>query len=95
MSAHAHRSGDDLLQRRFDAVTAELAVARSALDRRNQLLREQSLALAERDARIRLLESSSRARSIGAASLALGTLRRARRVAGRVVRSAQRQSDPR
>lgn len=75
----------DLLRQRFDAVTAELVVLRAAVDRRNVLLHEQGLALAERDTRIQLMEDALRERG-RAARIPLGLLHRGRAAAGRLVR---------
>jgi hypothetical protein len=75
----------DLLRQRFDAVTAELVVLRAAVDRRNVLLHEQGLALAERDTRIQLMEDalSSQRRP---ASIPHALMRRGRAAAGRLAR---------
>lgn len=85
MADFTHDHEFDLLRQRFDAVTAELVVLRAAVDRRNVLLHEQSLALVERDTRIHLLEDALRSRS-SRPSIRLALMRRGRATAGRLVR---------
>ncbi len=79
-----------LLRRRIDGMSAELTVLRAAVDRRSRLLHEQGLALQERDARLRLLESSApRQRKVAGALRSV--VRKGRTVAGRLVRAGLRQ----
>ncbi len=57
MSETAHRSEVGILQRRLDALSAELDICRAAVQRRTQLIDEHVTALRERDAYIAELES--------------------------------------
>lgn len=93
-AAHARltavtQDGDPEVRRRLESADAELAVLRAAVDVRSRLLHEQSVALGERDALIAELRAAVEARG-GEGSVARRTARRARRLAGRVVRKGLR-----
>lgn len=80
----------DLLRRRLDGLTSEVTVLRAAVDRRARLLHEQSLALAERDTRLRVMEVALRDRAAWIAA-PISALRRARSFIGGLVRRGLRQ----
>jgi hypothetical protein len=90
MARYAADTAEPLLQERFDAVSAELHVLRAAVARRDALLREQTLALRERDLRLRLLEERD-ARSAGLLTRAVGLAKRVRGKIGRYTRTGLAQ----
>lgn len=90
MAVVAHATEPEILRRKVDGLAAEVTVLRAAVDRRSQLLREQSLALAERDARILILERDLRGRRSWL-DLPIRALRRARSLAGRLLRRGSPQ----
>lgn len=90
MARYAAETAEPLLQQRFDAVTAELHVLRAAVARRDALLREQTAALREREARLRTLEEAQVSR-LHAGSPLRRLVRRARSVVGRYVRAGLSQ----
>jgi hypothetical protein len=75
MARVARDSEIDQLQRRLDALAAELDMCRAAVHRRSELLAEQAIALAERDRHITRLEDAAAA--LVAAAPAPSPLRRA------------------
>lgn len=82
MADFTDRGEVDLLRRRLEATVAELDVARAGVHLRNGLLHDQSVALTERDERIRQLEArlAPDDRDSGATGAARAVVRRGRSV---------------
>lgn len=79
---------DDLLERKIEVLTAQVAVLRAAVDVRSRLLNEQAVALSERDERLAALEARLTRRSL---TLRLGQiLRRGRSGVRFAVRESRR-----
>ena len=90
MAEFADTTEFELLRRRLDALNAEVIALRAAVDWRSKLLRERSMAIAERDARIRMMELALRDRA-GWIAVPLRGLRRTRSAVARALRRGPRR----